>query len=203
MHNCIYHSPLLKEPCPKPLTCLQKITIKLVIRCLQREKYINDELRGWLHYEYDSKHHQGLGIGFKEDDKPNFACSFYSKTKAMVTFISYLEILILVISIKCLINFQVEGLFKACEINPRHFVTNLACYNKVVNISDSMIVLHEMSPIAIEMARRKCKGQAKVLVAPRSHNDMDVTKLKKEFPEVLSIKGSIIKYMLEPNKKKK
>ena len=41
-----------------------------------------------------------------------------------------------------------------------------------------------------------------MLVAPRSHNDMDVTKLKKEFPEVLSIKDSIIKYVLEPNKKK-
>ena len=43
--------------------------------------------------------------------------------------------------------------------------------------------------------------QAKVLVAPRSNNEMDASKLKKEFPELLSIKDSLIKYIFEPNKK--
>jgi len=43
--------------------------------------------------------------------------------------------------------------------------------------------------------------QAKVIVAPRSNNEMDGTKLKKEFPELLSIKESLIKYVFEPNKK--
>ncbi|KAG0455925.1 hypothetical protein HPP92_023713 [Vanilla planifolia] len=32
----------------------------------------------------DSNHQEGSGIGFKEEDKPNFTGSFYSKTKAMV-----------------------------------------------------------------------------------------------------------------------
>lgn len=36
-------------------------------------------------FEYDAKHPEGTGIGFKEEDKPNFTGSFYSKTKAMVT----------------------------------------------------------------------------------------------------------------------
>lgn len=44
--------------------------------------------------------------------------------------------------------------------------------------------------------------QAKVIVAPRSNNELDATKLKKEFPELLSIKDSIVKYVFEPNKKK-
>jgi UDP-glucose 4,6-dehydratase len=43
--------------------------------------------------------------------------------------------------------------------------------------------------------------QAKVLVAPRSNNEMDASKLKKEFTELLSIKDSLIKYIFEPNKK--
>lgn len=43
--------------------------------------------------------------------------------------------------------------------------------------------------------------QAKVIVAPRSNNEMDGMKLKQEFPELLSIKESIIKYVFEPNKK--
>lgn len=36
-------------------------------------------------FEYDRGHPLGSGIGFKEEDKPNFIGSFYSKTKAMVT----------------------------------------------------------------------------------------------------------------------
>lgn len=43
--------------------------------------------------------------------------------------------------------------------------------------------------------------QAKVIVAPRSNNELDTTKLKKEFPQLLSIKDSIIKYVFKPNKK--
>ena len=43
--------------------------------------------------------------------------------------------------------------------------------------------------------------QAKVIVAPRSNNEMDATKLKTEFPELLNIKESLIKYVFEPNKK--
>lgn len=43
--------------------------------------------------------------------------------------------------------------------------------------------------------------QAKVIVAPRSNNELDMTKLKKEFPQLLSIKDSVIKYVFQPNKK--
>jgi UDP-glucose 4,6-dehydratase len=43
--------------------------------------------------------------------------------------------------------------------------------------------------------------QAKVIVAQRSNNEMDGSKLKKEFPELLSIKDSVIKFVFEPNKK--
>ncbi|XP_050160312.1 bifunctional dTDP-4-dehydrorhamnose 3,5-epimerase/dTDP-4-dehydrorhamnose reductase-like [Malus sylvestris] len=43
--------------------------------------------------------------------------------------------------------------------------------------------------------------QAKVLVAGRSNCEVDASKLKKEFPELLPIKESLIKYVFEPNKK--
>lgn len=43
--------------------------------------------------------------------------------------------------------------------------------------------------------------QSKVIVAPRSNNEMDASKLKKEFPELLSIKESLLKYVFVPNKK--
>jgi len=45
--------------------------------------------------------------------------------------------------------------------------------------------------------------QAKVIVAPRSNNELDATKLKTEFPHLLSIKDSLLKYVFEPNMKNK
>jgi 3,5-epimerase/4-reductase len=41
--------------------------------------------------------------------------------------------------------------------------------------------------------------QAKVIVAPRSNNLLDTTRMKSEFPELLGIKESLIKYVFEPN----
>lgn len=35
-------------------------------------------------FEYDQAHPVGSGVGFKEEDTPNFTGSYYSKTKAMV-----------------------------------------------------------------------------------------------------------------------
>lgn len=43
--------------------------------------------------------------------------------------------------------------------------------------------------------------QSKVIVAPRSNNELDAIKLKSEFPGLLSIRDSILKYVFEPNKK--
>ena len=45
--------------------------------------------------------------------------------------------------------------------------------------------------------------QAKVIVAARSNNEMDASKLSKEFPEMLPIKESLIKFVFEPNRKTK
>ena len=44
--------------------------------------------------------------------------------------------------------------------------------------------------------------QAKVIVAARSNNELDATKLKREFPELLNIKDSLIKYVFKPNETK-
>ena len=40
-----------------------------------------------------------------------------------------------------------------------------------------------------------------MIKAPRSNNTMCGKKLRAAFPEVLGIKESIIKYVMEPNKK--
>ncbi|XP_052177316.1 trifunctional UDP-glucose 4,6-dehydratase/UDP-4-keto-6-deoxy-D-glucose 3,5-epimerase/UDP-4-keto-L-rhamnose-reductase RHM1-like [Diospyros lotus] len=180
-------------------------------------------------FEYDGAHPLGSGIGFKEEDKPNFTGSFYSKTKAMV------EELLNEYDNVCTLRVRMP--ISSDLNNPRNFITKITRYDKVVNIPNSMTVLDELLPIAIEMAKRNCRGiwnftnpgavshneilemykncinpdfkwtnftlddQAKVIVAPRSNNEMDASKLKKEFPELLSIKESLLKYVFEPNKK--
>ncbi|XP_009610279.1 trifunctional UDP-glucose 4,6-dehydratase/UDP-4-keto-6-deoxy-D-glucose 3,5-epimerase/UDP-4-keto-L-rhamnose-reductase RHM1 [Nicotiana tomentosiformis] len=180
-------------------------------------------------FEYDAKHPEGSSIGFKEEDTPNFAGSFYSKTKAMV------EELLKEYDNVCTLRVRMP--ISSDLNNPRNFITKISRYNKVVNIPNSMTILDELLPISIEMAKRNLTGiwnftnpgvvshneilemykkyidpaftwanftleeQAKVIVAARSNNEMDASKLKKEFPELLPIKESLIKYVFEPNKK--
>ncbi|GER33615.1 dTDP-glucose 4,6-dehydratase [Striga asiatica] len=180
-------------------------------------------------FEYDADHPEGSGIGFKEEDKPNFTGSFYSKTKAMV------EELLKEYDNVCTLRVRMP--ISSDLSNPRNFITKISRYNKVVNIPNSMTILDELLPISVEMAKRDLRGiwnftnpgvvshneilemykeymdpgfkwsnftleeQAKVIVAPRSNNEMDASKLKKEFPELLSIKESLVKYVFEPNRK--
>ncbi|GAY61021.1 hypothetical protein CUMW_206600, partial [Citrus unshiu] len=180
-------------------------------------------------FEYDSGHPLGSGIGFKEEDTPNFVGSFYSKTKAMV------EELLKNFENVCTLRVRMP--ISSDLSNPRNFITKITRYEKVVNIPNSMTILDELLPISIEMAKRNLTGiwnftnpgvvshneileiyrqyidpnftwknftleeQAKVIVAPRSNNELDASKLKTEFPELLSIKESLIKYVFEPNKK--
>ncbi|KAF3443495.1 hypothetical protein FNV43_RR13178 [Rhamnella rubrinervis] len=180
-------------------------------------------------FEFDDAHPLGSGIGFKEEDTPNFTGSFYSKTKAMV------EELLKEYDNVCTLRVRMP--ISSDLSNPRNFITKISRYNKVVNIPNSMTILDELLPISVEMAKRNCRGiwnftnpgvvshneilemykkyidpsfnwvnftleeQAKVIVAPRSNNELDASKLKREFPEMLSIKDSLIKYVFEPNKK--
>ncbi|KAJ0242331.1 Trifunctional UDP-glucose 4,6-dehydratase/UDP-4-keto-6-deoxy-D-glucose 3,5-epimerase/UDP-4-keto-L-rhamnose-reductase RHM2 [Hirschfeldia incana] len=180
-------------------------------------------------FEYDAAHPEGSGIGFKEEDKPNFTGSFYSKTKAMV------EELLREFDNVCTLRVRMP--ISSDLNNPRNFITKISRYNKVVNIPNSMTILDELLPISIEMAKRNLRGiwnftnpgvvshnemlemyksyiepgfkwsnftveeQAKVIVAPRSNNEMDGAKLSKEFPEILPIKEALIKYVFEPNKR--
>ncbi|CAL1375489.1 unnamed protein product [Linum trigynum] len=180
-------------------------------------------------FEYDDKHPLGSGIGFKEEDTPNFTGSYYSKTKAMVEDLLKNYENVCTLRVRMPISSDLD--------NPRNFITKIARYDKVVNIPNSMTILDELLPISIEMAKRNLTGiwnftnpgvvshneilemyrdyinpnftwknftleeQAKVIVAARSNNEMDGAKLKKEFPELLSIKESLIKYVFKPNQK--
>lgn len=203
-------------------------TLNLADACREQGLLMINYATGCI-FEYDDAHPEGSGIGFKEEDKPNFTGSFYSKTKAMV------EELLKEYDNVCTLRVRMP--ISSDLSNPRNFITKISRYNKVVNIPNSMTILDELIPISVEMAKRNCRGiwnftnpgvvshneilemyksyidpnfkwanftldeQAKVIVAPRSNNEMDASKLKNEFPELLSIKDSLIQYVFEPNKK--
>ncbi|RDX78927.1 Trifunctional UDP-glucose, partial [Mucuna pruriens] len=203
-------------------------TLTLADVCKEHGLYMMNFATGCI-FEYDKEHPLGSGIGFKEEDKPNFIGSFYSQTKAMV------EDLLKNYDNVCILRVRMP--ISSDLSNPRNFITKISRYNKVVNIPNSMTVLDELLPISIEMAKRNLRGiwnftnpgvishnqilelyrdyidpkfkwenfdleeQAKVIVAPRSNNEMDASKIKKEFPNLLPIKDSIIKFVFEPNKK--
>lgn len=203
-------------------------TLTLADICREKGLVLINYATGCI-FEYDSGHPLGSGIGFKEEDTPNFTGSFYSKTKAMV------EELLKNYENVCTLRVRMP--ISSDLTNPRNFITKIARYEKVVDIPNSMTILDELLPISIEMAKRNLTGiynftnpgvvshneilemyrdyidpsftwknftleeQAKVIVAPRSNNELDATKLKTEFPELMSIKESLIKFVFEPNKK--
>nr|XP_010933908.2 bifunctional dTDP-4-dehydrorhamnose 3,5-epimerase/dTDP-4-dehydrorhamnose reductase [Elaeis guineensis] len=203
-------------------------TLTLADVCRERGLVLINYATGCI-FEYDDSHPLGSGIGFKEEDTPNFTGSFYSKTKAMV------EELLKNYENVCTLRVRMP--ISSDLSNPRNFITKITRYEKVVNIPNSITILDELLPISIEMAKRNLTGiwnftnpgvvshneileiyrdyidpnftwknfsleeQAKVIVAPRSNNELDTTKLKNEFPELLSVKESLIKYVFKPNQK--
>ncbi|CAI9755399.1 unnamed protein product [Fraxinus pennsylvanica] len=203
-------------------------TLTLADVCREKGLILINYATGCI-FEYDEAHPLGSGIGFKEEDTPNFIGSFYSKTKAMV------EDLLKNYENVCTLRVRMP--ISSDLSNPRNFITKISRYDKVVNIPNSMTILDELLPVSIEMAKRNFTGiwnftnpgvvshneilemyreyidpnftwknfnleeQAKVIVAPRSNNELDSTKLKQEFPELLGIRESLIQNVFKPNQK--
>lgn len=99
---------------------------------------------------YDDTHPMYSGKGFTEDDNANFDGSYYSKTKGWVEQMlrEYLEHLT-VLRVRMPIS---------DDLTARSFVTKITKYAKVVNIPNSMTVLHDLLPVSLELSRRKLSG---------------------------------------------
>jgi len=170
-------------------------------------------------FEYDAAHPIGSGIGFKEEDKPNFCASFYSETKGYVDQLLKNYKHALTLRVRMPLSDEYE--------HPRSFITKITHYKRVVNVPNSMTELDEMLPIAVDMtAKRVCgiynfcnpgvishneildmyrkyihpdfkyenfslEEQAKILAAGRSNNELDCSKLKALYPQLHSIHDAV------------
>ena len=114
----------------------------------QRDIHVTNFATGCI-YTYDEAHSIG-GKPFTEKDDPNFLGSFYSETK------SYMEMMLRHFPnvLQCRLRMPID----ADLDNPRNFIKKIANYAKVVNIPNSMTVLEEFVPMAIDGALRGLTG---------------------------------------------
>lgn len=188
-------------------------TLNVADLCNIRNIHVTVYATGCI-FVYDDKHPLGSGIGFTEEDEPNFDGSFYSQTKG------YMEPML-----KCYPNCMILRVRMPIsdDLIHRNFVTKIVKYERVVNIPNSMTILTEMLPASLAMAQKGLTGvynftnpgvishnevldmytkyidpnytyknfsleeQAKVLKAARSNNELDTTKLLKDMPEGIVI----------------
>lgn len=170
-------------------------------------------------YQYDEKHPIYSGIGFTEEETPNFAGSFYSHTKIMVEELlkSYPNVLYLRLRMPISEDFS-----------PRSFIGKIIQYPKLINIPNTMSVLEDLLPIIPIMVERQLTGiynfvnpgaishnqimdlyikyidpshhyenfsieeQNRMLKVPRSNCELDAQKLLKEFPHIPNIHDSVL-----------
>jgi dTDP-4-dehydrorhamnose reductase len=123
--------------------------LNLVDVCKSNGVHVTNFATGCI-YSYDTEHAVGDGRGFKETDPPNFAGSYYSRTKGMVESLLREYDNLLQLRLRMPISHDLA--------NSRNFVFKIVNYDKVVNIPNSMSVLDELLPASVEMARQSFTG---------------------------------------------
>lgn len=99
-------------------------------------------------YEYDEKHPMWSGIGFTEQDEPNFTGSFYSRNKILMEKLILQYPNVLNLRVKMPISTELD----------KGFVGKIIHYKKVINIPNSFCILDDLLPIAVDMTLRGMKG---------------------------------------------
>jgi len=133
--------------------------LTMVDCCHERNIHVTNLATGCIfHYDekvpmhtWDVETQQWVNGGkFTEESPPNFIGSWYSKTKGYVDQIlkdSYPNVLTLRLRMPI-----------SDDLSPRNFVTKISKYAKVVNIPNSMSVLHDLLPLMLEMGKAKKTG---------------------------------------------
>ncbi len=192
-------------------------TLNLADICYMYNIHLTNISTGCI-YEYDEKHPLGSGIGFTEEEAPNFDASFYSKTK--------IKLEELLLEYPNVLNLRVK-MPLSTELN-KGFIGKIIHYKKIINVPNSLCVLDDLLPCAVDMTLREIKGnynfvnpgamshseildlykkylapdhtyesfsfeeQNKVITTRRSNAELSASKLLKLYPDVPHIKDSII-----------
>lgn len=119
-------------------------------------------------YEYDEQHPMQSGKGFAEEEEPNFNGSFYSRSKIAMEKLILEYPNVLNLRVKMPISTDLE----------HGFVGKIIKYKKLINVPNSLCILDDLLPVAIEMTLKGFKGNYNfVNPGTLSHNEvMDLYK---------------------------
>lgn len=171
-------------------------------------------------YEYDENHKVNSSIGFKETDEPNFFGSFYSRTKIMLdkllqiypnvlnlrirmpisddlnprNFITKITKYKKVINIPNSMSVLYDLLPLIPKMTQKRLTGNYNFINPgVISHNEILSLYKQYIDNNFSWQNFSIEEQDNVLKAKRSNNELDATKLLKEFPDTPHIKDSIIK----------
>jgi len=171
-------------------------------------------------YEYDREHKMYSGKGFTEEDEPNFDGSFYSWSKIMLDKLLQCYPNVLNLRLRMPISDDLHHRSLVTKITKYEKVINIP--NSMSVLYDLLPLIPKMAergltgnynfvnPGAIShneildlytkyvdpsftYKNFTVEEQDKILKARRSNNELDASKLLKEFPNILSIKDSMEK----------
>lgn len=117
-------------------------------------------------FKFDDKHPFGEEVnGFDEDAEPNFFDSSYSIVKGFTDELMHFFD-------SNTLNLRIRMPITECK-SKRNFISKITTYEKICSVPNSMSVLPELLPMAIDMAKKKITGTVN-LTNPGliSHNEI-------------------------------
>ena len=121
-------------------------------------------------FEFDESHQPHMK-GFTENDLPNFFGSSYSTVKG------FTDQLLHLFEDKCL-NLRIRMPITD-QVHARNFITKITTYDRICSMANSMSVLDDLLPIAIDMALNRITGTIN-LTNPGSISHNEILKMYKE-----------------------
>ena len=158
----------LEHPAVLPVNLRDNVYLPMIIaeECVQRNIHCTYLGTGCI-YEFDDEHPKAIdGKGFRETDTPNYTGSSYSTAKTLTDqwFTHYRNDKVLNLRIRMPIT---------NTWNPRNFLYKILKYETIVSIPNSMTILPELMPIALELAAAKYTGTLNLVnPGPMTHQDM-------------------------------
>ena len=123
-------------------------TINLAMACSIESVHMTNFASGCI-YTYDKIGKELIYRKFLETDEPTFYKSTYSFSKAMAQKLLDFYPNVLTLRLRMPITY---------DLNPKSFLTKITKYAKVINIPNSMTILPQLLPIALEMTLQKITG---------------------------------------------
>ncbi|MDR3550958.1 MAG: NAD-dependent epimerase/dehydratase family protein [Candidatus Babeliales bacterium] len=137
-------------------------TINLIDVAFLHNLHVTNISTGCI-YEYDEAHPMRSGIAFTEEDEPNFDGSFYSRTK--------IQMEKLILNYPNVLNLRVK--MPISTDMDKGFVAKISKYKKLINVPNSLCILEDLLPVAVDMTLRELKGNYNfVNPGAISHNEV-------------------------------